>query len=120
MDVRLDDDAMKAIITKSILDSLTPERREALIAEAIKALLGAETGSGYNRATRLQAAFNSAVEDVAREVARGELSKDEKIKSKIREMFLAAWEARTTGDNYDNLVDKIGQAIERAITNERY
>jgi hypothetical protein len=120
MDVRLDDEAMKAIITKSIMDSLTPERREALIAEAIKGLLNAETGSGYNRRTKLQEAFDWAVQTVARDVAMSELAKDEGIKTKIREMFMAGWEKATTGEAGEKMAEKIGYAIEKAITGDRY
>ena len=60
MDVRLDDDAMKQIIQKSILESLTPERREAIIGQAVTNLLKTDTGNSYDRRSQLQRIFDDA------------------------------------------------------------
>ncbi len=122
MDVRLDDDAMRGIITKAIVDSLTPERREALIAAAIKELLEKDSSaSRYGSSkTKLQSIFDMAALDVAREVARDVMSKDEAIKEKIRQLFYEGWTKATGPEGCDKLIENIANSIHKGIVGERY
>jgi hypothetical protein len=122
MDVRLDDDAMKGIIMKAVLDSLTPERRETLIGEAVKQLLekGRDTRTYADNRSNLQKAFDEAVYTVTAQVAREELSKEETLKTKVRTLMLDAWEKLTTGDAYEKLVQAVADGMRKAIGGDRY
>lgn len=120
MEVRLDDDAMKGIITKSIVDSLTPERREALICEAVKQLLRADSGNTYDSRSNLQKAFDEAVYRVTSDVAREQLVSDDTLKPKVRQLLLDAWEKLAAGDAYEKLVEKVADGMRKAISGDRY
>lgn len=125
MDVQLNDAQLKDIITKAILDSLTPERREALIGEAVKGLLKeVVTGSGFNsdRRSTIQRAFDRAVADVAEGVARDALVGNADVKAKIGTMFTEAWTrlTRTEDGAYDKLVGRVADSMAKGITGERY
>jgi uncharacterized membrane protein YheB (UPF0754 family) len=120
MDFKLDDQALKSVLSKSIMDILTPEKREEIIGKAVERLLATKTSDRYDAPTTLQAAFDAAVRDVAQTVAVEMLRQDAALRDKIKAMFYAAWEKQTTGENEANLVEKISNAIEKAFSNERY
>ena len=118
--LQLDDEAMKDLIAKSILDTLTPEAREQLIGAAIKQLLAKNTSDRYDARSHLQTAFDDAIQEVARKVALEELSKDDGLATKIRALMLEGWERMNAGDNHEKLVDKIASAMTRAISGRDY
>jgi hypothetical protein len=117
---QLDDNAMKDLIAKSIIDALTPERRDALIADAIKQLLASKTGDRYDARSQLQIAFDYAVSEVARKVAMEQLGGDAALATKMRELMLAGWERMNAGENHEKLVSKIASSMERAISGRDY
>lgn len=119
MDVKLSDDNMKDIIAKAVLDTLTPESRENLIASAIKGLLATPTG-GYDKKTPIQSAFDSAVREVAQQIAREQIIGDAKAKATITSLIAAAWEKLVVPENYSKLVDNVASSIERGLTGDRY
>lgn len=116
----LDDNAMKDLIAKSIIDTLTPERREALIADAIKQLLASKSGDRYDARSHLQVAFDLAVAQIAQKVAFEELSKDGGLKVKIRDLMVAGWERMASGENHEKLVSRIADSLTRAISGRDY
>lgn len=118
--INLDDNAMKDLIAKSIIDALTPERRDALIADAIKMLLASKTGDRYDARSQLQQAFDYAVRQVAERVALEELAKDDGLKTKMRELMMAGWERMVAGENQEKLVNKIAESLTRAIGGRDY
>lgn len=121
MDVKLNDDAMRQIISKAILDSLTPERREEIIATAVANLLSEKTNpNSYNSKTKLQGAFDYAVQNIAQSVAIKELSEDGALRDKMQKLMLDAWEKMTTGDAYSALVEKVANAMSKGISGDRY
>lgn len=120
-DIRIDDGQLKDIIAKSILDTLTPEKREALIGAAVKSLLTESVGSGYGSPTKIQSAFNDAVYRVAQEIAVEHCNQPE-TRAKIQKVVADAT-ARAFGlggEDHEALVEKIANSIRRGITGERY
>lgn len=121
MDVKLNDDTMKTIISKAILDSLTPERREEIISAAVRNLLTERANpNSYNSKNNLQEAFDIAVREIARSVAMHELSKDGALHDKMRQLMLDAWEKMVAGDAYSKLTDNVAGALAKGITGDRY
>lgn len=120
MDVRLSDDNMKDIIAKAVLDSLTPESRSELITNAIKGLLKTPTGSGYDKKSPLQEAFDWAVRNVAEEVAKEQIKGDPEIRATINKLITDSWTKLVDDENYSKLVDRVSSAIERGLTGDRY
>jgi hypothetical protein len=82
--MKLDDPALEPIVAKAIIDSITPEAREALIANAVKDLLNRPSGSGYNQPTNIQALFNAAVRQAAEKIAQEHLAEDPTFKANPR------------------------------------
>jgi hypothetical protein len=120
MDVRLDDNNMKDIIAKAVLDTLTPEARAELLSNAVKSLLSIPTGNSYDRKSPLQSAFDSAIREVAGQIAREQIVGNTEIKAKIEQMIADAWAKLVNDENYSNMVEKVAGAIERGITGDRY
>ena len=121
MDVRLNDDTMKDIIAKAVIDTLTPEKREELISAAIKALLTPSTSTGiYGNQPKspLQDAFDTAVRSVANEVAREQIMANTELRAKIKDMIGEAWLKLVA--NESGIVEKLASALERGLTGDRY
>jgi hypothetical protein len=121
MDVKLNDDNMKDIIAKAVLDTLTPEARTELLSTAVKSLLTIPNSSGYGqRKSPLQEAFNSAIQEVAHQIAREQLVGNTEVKAKIEQMIADAWAKLTNDENYSQMVERVTSALGRGLTGDRY
>lgn len=126
LDLKLDGDVIRKLVSEAVLRTLDDNKREILIKGAIESLLK-PVGERYGATSPLQDAFNQAIRDVARDLAREELAKDPRLKDKIRELFEAAWlklTAETAAEGgttaWIKLVDRTAEAIGKTITGERY
>lgn len=119
MSINLNDADLKAVIAKAIIDQLTPERREALISEAIKQLLNA-SGDRYDHRSKLQQAFDVAVQEVARKTAQDLLTGNTVMTERIRTLMVSAFERVVSGEAGEKLVDKMANAMRQALTGERW
>lgn len=119
-DIKLNDEQLRTIIAKAVLDSLTPERREALISTAVKNLLDKPISGRYDQKSNLQTAFDDATREVARKLATEMVSSDPIIKEKIKALFVDAWTKFTNDENYSKLVEKVSHALEKGLTGDRY
>ena len=113
------DDELQRLITKAIVDALTPEKREKLITDAILRLIEPQDRSQRGR-SRLEQAFDVAIDRLCFEIASEHITKTPAVKDKIEQMFLEAWRKTTDGDEGKQVVSKIANAMSRAITGERY
>ncbi len=120
MEMKLDDEALKSVMAKAIMDTLTPESRERLISDAVQRLLTTKVSDHYDAPSKLQNAFDQAVQITAQQIAREIVGADDTIKAKIKEMFEKAWHNATVGDNANVIIDKVAQAISKAFSNDRY
>ena len=120
MDVKLNDENMKDIIAKAVLDSMTPESRSEMIQSAIKSLLVTPTGNSYNKKSPLQDAFDDAVREVARQTAREQIVGSSEIATAITAMISEAWTKLMTDENRTKLVDRLVSALEKGLTGDRY
>lgn len=124
MDLRVDDSAMKDLVTKALVDSLTPETREKLITESIKSLLTTPEGRGTNyygeKVSPLQSAFNSAVRTEAERYAMRYLTEDATFQGQVQSLFADVAQRLFEADNREELVSSLADVIKKALTKDRY
>lgn len=124
--LNLSDDALNTIVAKAIIDQMTPEKREALITQAVKHLLEekeAGSGSYYSGRgkTAFQRAFDHAVERVAEKVATEKLETDPDFKAGIETLFADAARALfAEGETRLGIIQAIVSAIRTGLAKERY
>lgn len=122
MDVKLNDDAMTQIIQKAIIDSLTPERREEMLSAAVKSILSVPVnpGSYGEKRSILQAAFDNAVQQVAYDYVRTELSGQTEFREKVKKLFedVAAKLFEQDPEEYDSLIQRMARAISHNMTRD--
>ncbi len=118
--IKLSDGDLQALVAKSIVESLTPEKREALIENAVTALISQKAGSAYNAPTVLQDAFNRAVAEVAQQIAREQIVGNTDIKAKIVVMIAEAWEKLVASESYSAMVEQIETALRKGLVGDRY
>lgn len=85
-------DAMKAIVVKALLDSWSPEQRDAVLAQAVASLLNDKADArsfSSNSPTVLQAAANDAMRLAAGDVIRTQL-KDGPWAERLQDEVMAA------------------------------
>lgn len=117
MDLKLDQDAMQALVAKTIFESLTPEKREEILKSAIAYLaMPQEAGSGYGSRRRdspLEAAFKTAAEYVTTRIVTEQLKEDADFTAKVKAVMLEAVERafNIDGGGREKMVQAISDAI---------
>jgi agmatine/peptidylarginine deiminase len=85
--LQLEGDALREAIAQSILGQLTPEAQQALLDQAIQAILKPSTNSWDKGMSPLERAFASAVERVAQQEAVRLVTENQEIKAKMEELL---------------------------------
>lgn len=119
MDLQINDDGMKAIVAKAIVDAMTPEARQNLLASAVAQAINVQTGS-YDKKSALQRAFDGAVDNECRKYAMEALEKDGEFKKQIESLFADVAKKLFEQNTRDDLVSGLAQTIARALTKDRY
>lgn len=109
MEFKLDQGAMEALVHKAIFDSMTPEKRDQLLQEAIRKLT--EIPNGYSRTSALTEAYQNGARRVAEDVVKQDLESNEKYKEMIRKLFLDVVERLFASDFREKLIDKICENV---------
>lgn len=115
-DIKIDPSALQGIVTKTILDHLTDENREEILRSAIENVITAPPKSPYggaNLPSPLQEAFNNAVIDVTRQVAR-EVVQSGQFAATVRAKVTQVMANFVAQDSTVN--DAVGSAIGRVMT----
>ena len=123
MNLNLNDDALQALVSKAIVDTLTPEMRENLITSAVKdTLQKVESSGGYNsdRRSPLQRAFDSACRAEAERFAREQLENDPVFQEQLQGLFKDAAAKLFAAENRESLVSAMADTIRIALTKDRY
>jgi hypothetical protein len=118
MNIDLEDDDLRKLVSEAILVSLDSKKRDVLIREAIQCLLIPVKSYTGSDTSPLQDLFNRAVSQMAYEVVESELKDNAKIKANIKELLSKAWEKLVT--NPDEVVNSIALVISRAMTGRNY
>lgn len=120
MELKLDQTTMDGLVSKAIFDTLTPEKREELVQGAIKSLLARPVGSGFNQMTELERLFASAAQTAATKIVSQKLESDEGFEAGVKQVFDNAWKAAFTGEAGQKFSERLGEAMRRLITGDRY
>lgn len=127
MDLKLDHDAMQALVAKALFDSFTPEKREELLQSAIKAILAVPPAGQTNfygdKKSVFQSAFENAAHATARTVIADHLAKDEGFSVKVKEVIAEATERafNIEGGGREKMIEAISNAIIAGLQpKERY
>jgi len=119
MKIDLDSDMVKEVVSAAIFQSFDEQKRDSLIKSALDYLLKPGSES-YNRGkTPLQSAFELALNQQALAVAESLLKDNVEVKAKLESMMLDALVNITT-TRRQAIVDKMSDALLKALTNERY
>lgn len=86
--ISLDDETMKAVIAKTVLEQITTEKRDEMILKSLKFLM--EPGTDYNgrrKGSPIEEAFKSASYETTHKIARDMLEGNEDFQVKIKGLF---------------------------------
>lgn len=120
MDVRLDAETMKLVVSKAIMEQFTPDVCTKLVEQSILNLLEKkpESKDYYGRQdgrTAIMRLFDDAVEHAARGIVREliEAEYTDRIKDVVR---TACEKAFTDPDRMKKVADAMGTALERTLS----
>lgn len=123
--INLDPESLAHIVQKAVLDSITPEARDQLLADAIKNLLTIpnDTRPAYDRngpgpKSPLQESFELAVRSAAAKVVRETIENDPKVAEAIRAV-VHPLVADLCDGSYTDLPTLIGDAFGTWLRNRR-
>ncbi len=111
-------EALTALVTEAIFNSLAQEKRDELVKQALQGLIEPQQRGTYgDRKSRLEEAFEQATFQTAQAIVREHLAKDAtwraKIKSLVDEAFVKVLEDDT---RRTELVCNMADAIQKAFT----
>lgn len=120
MNIQINPDDVKALVSEAILKTLDDEKRATLIKDAIAHLLTPPTGGGYgyDKTTPLQSAFRVAVEHTARRLCLEMLEQDEGLKGQIRALLTEAMEKAMTTQR-EKVVNDMAENFASWLTRDR-
>ncbi len=119
MNLTLNEEQMRAVVTKAILEGLGDEQKTLILQQAVEHLMGAPEKSGYSykqdNRNRLQIAFDNAAERALEQIAREEMAKPENVE-KLRALVGPCLEqALTNSTSYAAIKRAVGSAIAAAF-----
>lgn len=119
--LQINDDALKAIVTKAILDTISAEQRDILLKSALEHLMapGDPSSFGKRAPSPLERAFQSGVERYAYRLIEERLENDPAWKAAIDGLLTEAW-AKFVGEKRTEMAEKLSSALGRALLGERY
>lgn len=114
--MQFDQATLSTLATKAILDSMTQEHKDQLLARAVAGLFEPNTPNGYStdKRTKFEAAFDDALGFAVQRIMR-ELVAEERFQAAIRPLIEAAVEKALLGENRDRLASVFEQAIDAGL-----
>ncbi len=110
-EVNFDNESLKTIIAKTVLDSLTPEQREDLIVKALKALFAPDHTPYGTKKSPLEELFINAANRAAGEVVRTEIEKPER-RAAITDLVTQAFDKVLSDESRkQKVVDRMADAL---------
>lgn len=116
MTLDLNDEQLKAVISGAIVAHLSPESREKLIADAVKAAMVPDQ---YDKKTPLMRAFAYSVEQIASHLVTEKLENNAEFRQRLDSMIEDAIKKSLDTDR-EKIVGQMASAITSWLTKERY
>lgn len=115
-DIKIESDAMNAIVSKAILEGIDADQKQAILEQAVNALIKPRQTSTYSRETTtpLQDAFELAVQQTVGQVAREMVSENQELLAKVRELVTDAM-AEAVKEPYTKLREAVNRAVADSI-----
>lgn len=111
MRLELNDDQMRAVMAKAILDTVTPEKRDELMTKAIAFLMIPEKSGYGQQASPMDRAFQEAARTVAEKLAREALASDTRFAEQINKLFEDVAAKLFADEVRDKLIDNIVSSV---------
>lgn len=114
--MQFDPATLSTLATKAILDSMTPEHKEQLLARAVAGLFEKPNKDKYPRddRTTFEIAFDEALHHAARNIVR-EIVLEAKYQEAIRPLLAKAVEKALVGENSERLVTVFENAVSAGL-----
>lgn len=121
MELKLDSEAVHAMLKASVLAQLTPEMQQQLISNAVEHLLKEKVHKGWDAPTNLQQIFNDAVRMKASDLMAAELEKPEVVAEFHKVVSEAVVKALSPNAKArEEIVSNMANALRKVLTGERY
>jgi hypothetical protein len=121
LNLNLDNATMQALVAKAILEQVGPEKRDAIMGEALKFLLAPppKTGGYYapDPKSPLQQAFERAAETCALRIMHEEFDKPE-YAEKVRVVVHEAMERAFQGEAREKMIARMMSALVASISSK--
>lgn len=116
MDIKLDEQMMRGLVSEALLKSLDENQRALLIAGAIQQLLNPEKPpyGGGRAESQMERAFRESVSIVAQRIVTERLTEDADFKAKINALLNEALIA-VMETNRETTVKQIAEAITKGL-----
>lgn len=116
MQLSLDDDTIRGLVSEGIIAQLSGEQREKIIGEALSSILKPGPSSyGRTEPSPLQLAFNMAVNNVAQRIAVELIEEDPELRTRIKAQVLAGVENLLTNDSLKWALSNVLDAAVRKV-----
>jgi len=119
--MNVDNETMKIVMAKAILDSMTNEARDELLSKAVTDFITKKEGGAFGtKVTPLEEAFAYATRQVAREAIKKKLDEPEfktLITSAVNEAITKAFEEK---GKRDKLIENMAHSVAAAFRVESY
>lgn len=115
--MQFDQATLSTLATKAILDSMTPEHKEQLLARAVAGLfepVADKNSYSSDKRTKFEAAFDDALSLAMRNIVR-EIIAEERYQAAIKPLIVAAVEKALIGENSERLVSVFEKAIDAGL-----
>lgn len=121
--MKVDEEALKVLVAKSVIDGLTPEDKTALISKAVTDMLTAPSmgkdrwGNDKPGRSPLQTAFDNAVDAEANRYARRALEEDPVFQAGVKQLFtdVAAKLFDQSDSGRNDLIEAIADSIRAGL-----
>lgn len=115
MNIQLDSEMMKGLVSEALMKALDQEKRDILIQSAIKHLVTPEDHYGSRRESPLESAFRNACHNVAQTTATEMLTNDPAFQARVRQLLDEAM-VRVMDTNREATIERLAEAIAVGMT----
>ena len=120
MNINLSDEQMTDLVAKSLMDAITPEKRDEILKASIVKLMTPDNSSYGNKKSVIQSAFDDAVGRTARQIIEADLSQNPEFQAKVKQLWSDVAEAMFNGERYQTVVKEMADAIVKGLSRDRY
>lgn len=116
--IEIKDEQLHTLVSAAILQMLSPEKREELVAQGIANLLKGNTNS-YDKRSELERIFQQSLEHVTREIMRKLVAEDPVIMEKLTSVVTEGVNKVFADSHRDKLVERVASVISENLWKDR-